>query len=1151
MQVDIKKFFIFLVCILIFNTICFSQETYLFTRYKTIYPQKNVIFEIDSLSIIPNSVIIYNENGVIVDTSKYELKWINSKIKVKNIIPNDDSLWLITYSVFEIDLGKDFYDKRKKKLPDDIKEFIKDGKVAPKVFFFNPNEQETFNLSEIQKQGNISRGISMGNNQDVVVNSGLNLQFSGNLTDDIKINGVITDNNIPIQAEGTTQQLNEFDKVYVDVEIKDKNKITIGDIEVQENAQFLKFSKKIQGINYSTDLSDTNYILKNDLSLALSKGKYAKKNIIPVNGNQGPYKLSGMDNEMFVIILSGSERIYIDGKLIKRGEENDYVIDYNTGELVFTKNLLVNKEMRIIAEYEYIDKNYVRTMYFEKINYQNKNINLNFSFFSEQDSKNQPINQSLTDKEKKVLNNASDDYNYVYIKSIDTNSNSSNQITYILTDSLDYDSVLVYSNDKSIAIYSATFAYVGLNKGNYIKENNIVNGTVFRWVSPLNGVSQGDYDPIKVLYAPLKKQMAELNIKLNPREDFQIKCDISYSNYDKNTFSSNNLNSNKGNAVNIGVDKTFKSNNWKYKTHFDAQYINKFFSPIENFKPVEYNRDWNITSTKLANEYSSNLNFVANNKNNSVNYTFSNLFKDSYKAFKNDIKSIYSVKTFNLSTDASYLTSDDIIFSSSYLKYKLSAQNQFKYFSALISYEEDVNKILDSNNILNLSSFRYNTLSSEFKNSNISHHNLNLKHSIRTDLFPNNKGFSFKSVTNEYKTDYQLINKTNNQCKISGTYRNTNYKDSINNEDYLISGIEFSQKTKNSAIQFNMYYEFGSGMENKKEYTFIEVGKGKGYYAWNDYNKNGIKELNEFELTQFVDNAEYIKLYTPTNEFVKAYYNQYTQSINFSPEKFSRLKDNRAYSIYKRFQFLSVLRTDKKLIQENFVDAMNPIYKKSSDTTILTNNINYKNTVYLNRNNEIYTIDYSFAKDIKKNIMLYGQDVKWDKFQSIHSRITLIKKIDIHITHKYGTKLYNSEFLKTNNFRVAYAQSEFTAEYIQQNKYKISITYQYTQKENNIQYYERLAFINQFSLEYRLNILKKSEISIKFNTFAINYNSEKEDALKYEMLEGLNNGINNTWSADFSQNIGKNLQFVATYSGRKINDSKVIHWGSVQARLLF
>ncbi|MEO0403763.1 MAG: hypothetical protein AAF193_02725, partial [Bacteroidota bacterium] len=455
---------------------------------------------------------------------------------------------------------------------------------------------------DLNKSGSLSRGIIAGNNQDLSVNSALNLQLSGKITDDISVLASITDDNLPIQPDGNSQQLQDFDQVYVKL-YNQRGSLLAGDYQITENRDhFLRFQKRARGANL--EMTWAPYSLNSDSTflqagVAISKGKFARNVVQGIEGNQGPYRLTGAENELFIIVLSGTERVFIDGQLLKRGRNEDYVIDYNSAEITFMPKRRITKDRRIVVEFQYSDRNYARTMVQSAIEGAEGNWKWRINGYTEQDSRNQPLQQTLDAADRSILRDAGDNLLSAFRQGIDSVGFDESIVAYALVDSLGYDSVLVRSDNPDIAHYRAQFSFVGSGNGNYVEDGFTANGRAFRWVAPdtISGILQrrGSYEPIQLLVSPKLQQMATGDVTYEYGENQKIRANLAVSRSDLNTFSELNNSDDTG----VGVFFDWRHEKQVKKGHSitaraSHEYISQYFSSIERFRAVEFDRNWNI-----------------------------------------------------------------------------------------------------------------------------------------------------------------------------------------------------------------------------------------------------------------------------------------------------------------------------------------------------------------------------------------------------------------------------------------------------------------------------------------------------------------------------------------------------------------------------
>lgn len=1122
-------------------------------KTKVIIVDKDSI-QLDSLSIIPGSVIISGSNKKL-SSDMYSISYDEALIFFDfNKLKISDSLKVtITYRTASINFSKTYFHKKSELLANDLN--------RKEINRYRPDEFETnfFNYSGLNKSGSISRGITTGNNQDASVNSEFNLQLSGNISPEISISANISDNNIPVQADGTSQHLREFDNIYIELKSK-KSILKVGDFEAQsDEGYFMKYTKQLKGLGFETNFETTKKTkIRSSINTAVSKGKFVRQDVAVSEGNQGPYKLSGNNNELYIIILSNSEKIWFNGELLSRGSDKDYTIDYNTGELLFTTKRSITKDSRIIAEFEYSELNFASFAINSNTVIQKKGSEFFLTVYSEHDAKNQSIREDLSDEAKELLRETGDDLSNAFIENavqLDTFTND--EVLYKIKDTLInstvYTGIYEQSSDPSVAIFRLGFTYVGENSGNYIRSQNSLNGFVYKWVEPIEGLPQGSWEPVRYLSSPKKKQMVNIGGVQEFKTRSKLHYEFALSNQDNNLFSEKDDGDNYGYALKIGYDHSLlKTDSSKQFLLLGSEfkYIDKRFSPIEQFRETEFIRNWNLNDF-LSNQNESFLTVFAHyfKRNVSNIYAESNILNRSnnYLGNRNSIDLNFKIKHYKISANLDYLSSKDTSLSTEFFQYRANAERLFSRMSLGIFDTGEKNVFIGkTNNTITDKSFRFNEWGIYLKTAIDIKRSFHIIYKEREDHLPYSEGLHYVSHAREFTLSGKPLNSKKHRLHTDFSYRNLHIPDTskIDNisEESIAGSIQYNLTILNGALQSSSFAEHLGGNEPVRDYTYIQVLDGQGYFTWQDFNGNNVKEVNEFVKANFTDEADYIRISLPTNMYEKVYNQKFNQSLVLIPRRLwpdSKGLKGIISLFSNRFSFNMNRKFDRS--QKIFSPTI------SDEGLIALTNI-IRNDFQFHLKQTKTKINFIQTKNSTKQLLTNGIDTRTGNQQGIQIRQSIFTFVFFN-AYQYGTKLFESEFFTQNNFEIDYLQNISELKYIINMKNDASINFTYKNK-NSLSGEESM---DSFSggLEYNANTGKGGQFSIQSNFVNIHFSGEGNTSVSYEILEGLEDGNNYLWSFFWNKQLSSYLQLEVQYSGRKAGENRVIHTGGLNLRAVF
>jgi hypothetical protein len=1153
------KFIVIIFAVLFFGTVLYAQN-----QYNTVVVTDSIPinfeneYNISGVSIIPFTDKIILRDSLLQRFTDYQFNYSTATFTLSDSLPYSifDTLY-VTYQTVKLSLNKEYkrrslvikYDE---KIGDTVRvSEIKGGGLTPEAIFGQG----------IQKSGTLIRGFTVGTTRDFTLNSGLRLQLSGELSDDIEIVAALTDENTPIQPEGNTERLEELDKVFI--QIKHPNAIgTFGDYQLSKRVgEFGVINRKLQGLMGEFFLGDHAAYF----SVASSRGKFNTNNFLGTDGVQGPYSLSGINGEKNIIVIAGTEKVFVDGILMVRGENNDYTIEYANATITFTPQRLIISASRISVDFEYTDRKFARNFLSGGgiSSFFNKKLNIQFQYLQEGDDENAPIDITLTEEDKQIISDAGDDRLKATKSGVTLAAEDSLGVRkgiYAQVDTVINNepfSYYFYNPGDSTAIYNVTFSFIGNGLGDYIREA-IGN---FKFV----GKGEGSYLPIIFLPIPEENKLGNLAVSFSPFENTHINVEYAGSYWDRNKLSSADDGDNFGYAANVFVKIDPSEVNLgslslgKIGLSYKDRFIQGKFFTAERINQVEYNRDYNISPATSRDDESLRevrLSLLPVQEVSLLSLAGFLRKGDSFKSNRfNNVLKVSNNKDYNLDYNFDYVETENLNNSSNWLKQEGNGYLIFWKLKPGIDFRaEDKQNKRNKKDSLTIGSLKYLEVNPFLQLVDLGGFKLSAKYSLRDDYLPLNGVMEkeARAITQFFEIAYGGIKELNTVFNL--TFRDKVFTDKFKQQGKLDNQtilVRSSSKFRfwEPILDGNLFYEVSTKMSARLEKVFIPVQKGTGNYIYiGDLNNNGIADEEEFAPAVF--DGDFVLLTIPSDELFPVI--ELKTSTRWKI-KYADIFDRKTFlgTILKPLSTETTWRIEEITREEDFskIYLLNFNYFQVEGTTIRGANF-LQQDIFINENSSELSFRFRFEQNKRMSEFNAGIERGYNRERSMRIRFRMVKEFSNQTDIVNLTNNVSSANNPTRNLSITENNITTDFSYRPNRNLEVGFILKVGKSEDTFPEVPTVIDLNSQRMRFNLSFTGLGRLRIEIERSELIANTTA-NFIPFELTGGNQLGKNYFGRLNFDYRVASFMQITVSYEGRLQGSNRVVHTARAEARAYF
>ena len=535
--------------------------------------------------IIPGTESILVDGRKLVSGKDYRINTLRGKIVLVESAVGGQKLE-ITYSRYPFSFSpvfaRRFPSGEESKISYNVSDY-----VSSKSSERSRRNRYRFNVS-----GSKSVGFSVGSKRGLGIDQSMNVTLSGKLARDLEVKAFLSDDNLPVQTEGNTEELRRLDRISVNIKSR-HTEVRLADFSTgMEWSKFSAFRRDLRGGEIEVNAGGQTFIAGG----GIAKGRFETVEMRGVEGVQGPYELLPARRFNGVIIIPGSEVVYLNGSRMKRGSENDYVIDYTRGSATFTERVPVTDDSEIVIEFQVGERHYERTTITAGwvSSLFSDAVRMRGFFFRETDDRDSPMGGEYTEEELDSLSRAGDSSDNAFASGIEEIDSVGSG--YILIEA-DSSKPGHYRFVESEACYLLDFYEVPTGEGDYNTDGFSKSGELkYKYV----GAGSGDYRIGRPLALPEAKNIIALSADANSEHLF-FKAEGDASSYDRNTMSDIGDGDNIGYAFDLeGGIKKINILSSRLSVSGEYSSLDERFESPDRAREAYFYRNWNLQDQPLS-----------------------------------------------------------------------------------------------------------------------------------------------------------------------------------------------------------------------------------------------------------------------------------------------------------------------------------------------------------------------------------------------------------------------------------------------------------------------------------------------------------------------------------------------------------------------